>query len=642
MTMALQSITSNLCELTDRMKYINSSFIGAGLACQKCPRKEVMTKTLEDYTKDELIDIIKGLKRRKKFGLVWEEKPEEVVKLCDVELPVLEELSKRAIVKAKDTPNNFMIEGDNYHSLSVLNYTHSGKMDVIYIDPPYNTGNKDFIYNDRYIDKEDTYRHSKWLSFMSVRLRLAKSLLSPDGVIFVSIDDNEQANLKNLMDEVFGLENYINTISIKAKPSAGASGGGEDKKLKKNIEYLLCYGGSAFTRFEPIYKQTDLMTYIKEMKDEDKSFKYTSVLVDIGKREYFKSIQDGSGQEIKIYKHTKPTIKSVAQLAREDGKTLDEIYQTYYEKIITTTNAQSSIRARVWDATGNENDFYSIEYVPKSGRNKGKLTTQYYTGKKKVLIIWLSDTAEKIGRKIYKKQKYGTFWDGINWNNVNKEGGMPFSNGKKPIELIQRLLKMHANKDAYVLDFFAGSGSTGHAVLAQNKSDGGKRRFFLCTNDESGIANETTYPRMKNVINGYDNTAALPANMRYFRTQFVSKQKTDDQTRIELVARSTEMICLREDTFEKVIDTKMFKVFGNGDHYAAILFEPEAIVLLKDALAKLKDDKAIHIYVFSLSNDTYESDFADLERLHELRPIPESILEVYRRIFIDQHESIGA
>jgi hypothetical protein len=102
------------------------------------------------------------------------------------------------------------------------------------------------------------------------------------------------------------------------------------------------------------------------------------------------------------------------------------------------------------------------------------------------------------------------------------------------------------------------------------------------------------------------------------------------------------MICVREDTFDKVLDTKYYKVFGNSDHYSAIVFEPDVIPLLKDALAKLDDDKPIHIYVFSLSNDTYESDFADLQRLHELRPIPESILEVYRRIFKDQNVSIGA
>jgi adenine-specific DNA-methyltransferase len=159
--------------------------------------RDEMPKTLDDYTKEELIDIIKGLKRRKKFGLVWEEKPEKVVGLCDTELPVIEEVTKKAISKSKDKANNIIIEGDNYHSLSVLNYTHAGKIDVIYIDPPYNTGSNDFIYNDRYVDKEDGYRHSKWLSFMGNRLRLAKSLLSKQGVIFISIDDNEVAQLSS-------------------------------------------------------------------------------------------------------------------------------------------------------------------------------------------------------------------------------------------------------------------------------------------------------------------------------------------------------------------------------------------------------------------------------------------------------------
>lgn len=174
-----------------------------------------------------------------------------------------------------------------------------------------------------------------------------------------------------------------------------------------------------------------------------------------------------------------------------------------------------------------------------------------------------------------------------------------------------------------------------------NKEDGGTRKFILCTNNENGIAEEVTYPRIKNVIDGYAGLDGIPTNLRYFKTSLVSKKQTDDQTRIELVARSTDMICLREDTFEKVIDTKLFKVFGNDDHYAAIVFEPEAIVLLKDALAKLKDDKPVHIYVFSLSNDTYESDFTDLEREHELRPIPESILEVYRRIHRAESEELG-
>jgi adenine-specific DNA-methyltransferase len=593
-----------------------------------------MSKKIQEYTKEELLQYIKDIKKSKQFGLVWEPQLEQVVKDVEEKLPVIDEESNRAITDDEDKPTHLIIEGDNFHSLSVLNYTHASMIDVIYIDPPYNTGNKDFTYNDHYIDREDSYRHSKWLSFMNARLKLAKSLLSKDGFIFVSIDDNELANLKILMDQIFGSENYINTISIKAKPSAGASGGGEDKRLKKNIEYLLAYGGHDFERFESIYKHTNLMTYIKEMKDEGKSFKYTSVLVDTGKRKDFTTIKDGSGNDIKIFKHSNIVVKSVAQVAKDVGMNIDDVYRKYYEKIITTTNAQSSIRARVWEATGNENEFYSIEYVPKSGRNKGKLTTQYYTGKKKVLVIWLSDTAEREGRSIYKKEKYGTFWDGINWNNVNKEGDVEFSNGKKPIELIQRILKMHSSKNILVLDFFAGSGSTGHAVLAQNKEDAGNRQFILCTNNENGIAENITYKRIKNVVKGYGNTDAIKANVRYFKTDFVKKIETLDKLRRELSPACEDMIRIREGAYEVVVDEQMLKIFKNTRGLTAVVYDRFELSKYINKIEDIHTDSPVHLYVFSYDKSVRDEEMPDeLKHAYETQPIPEGVLEIYCKIF---------
>ncbi|MFT4245348.1 MAG: site-specific DNA-methyltransferase [Micrococcaceae bacterium] len=229
-------------------------------------------KTLNDYSKDELIDLVKSLKRQKKFGLVWEDKPEEVATACEEKIPVLEEITDKAVTKADGKPTNIIIEGDNYHSLSALNYTHAGKIDVIYIDPPYNTGNKDFIYNDSYVDQEDGYRHSKWLSFMSKRLFLAKTLLADTGIILLSIDDNELAHLRLLCDSIFGEKNFINCISVKTKDSSGASGGGEDKKLKKNVEYLLFYArNKKKLKFQTTYVQTNLMEIIAEKKTRRKT-----------------------------------------------------------------------------------------------------------------------------------------------------------------------------------------------------------------------------------------------------------------------------------------------------------------------------------------------------------------------------------
>lgn len=193
-------------------------------------------KKLEDYSKEDLISIIKSIKKQKKFGLVWEDKPEKVATDCKEKLPVLNEDASKAISKAPGQPINIIIEGDNYHSLSALNYTHAGKIDIIYIDPPYNTGNKDFAFNDKFIDKEDSFRHSKWLSFMEKRLKLSKNLLSDNGIILISINDEELATLKLLCDHVFGEDNFVeNFIWVKN------SGGSLSKTTLTRHEYVLCY-----------------------------------------------------------------------------------------------------------------------------------------------------------------------------------------------------------------------------------------------------------------------------------------------------------------------------------------------------------------------------------------------------------------
>ena len=202
-------------------------------------KRELANKilALEGLSNDEKSALLGLLHEQKKYGLVWEDKPEDVELQMARELPVLTEVKERAIIsEAPEAPNHILIEGDNLHALTALTYTHAGKIDVIYIDPPYNTGNKDFVYNDRYVDKEDSYRHSKWLSFMSRRLRIARSLLSDHGVIFISIDDNEQAALKLLCDEVFGDTNFISSFPWHSRQSLQ-----NDTDLSINHEYIVCY-----------------------------------------------------------------------------------------------------------------------------------------------------------------------------------------------------------------------------------------------------------------------------------------------------------------------------------------------------------------------------------------------------------------
>ena len=350
---------------------------------------------------------------------------------------------------------NMLIHGDNLIALQALQQDYAGRIKCIFIDPPYNTGAA-FEYYD------DNVEHSTWLSLMKSRLVLLHQLLADNGTIFIQIDDNEQAYLKVLCDEIFGRQNYINMVSVNAKVSAGASGGGEDKRLKKNIEYILIYAKDInnFESFHPVYKKTELMSYIQRMKEDNKSFKYTTVLYRCENREYFKTVKDGAGDDIVIERVLDYETKSVKQVAQLEGITEEEVYEKYYDQIMTTTNAQTSIRTRVWDATDSENNMYIATYTPKTGKDKGTVKELIFMGKQKVLVIWLKDTTEHIKGKIYKKERVGTYWDGFSWINVTKEGGVLFPMGKKPESLIKQILEMATEPGDFVLDSFLGSGTT--------------------------------------------------------------------------------------------------------------------------------------------------------------------------------------
>ena len=369
--------------------------------------------------------------------------------------------------KSYGDPNspNMLIHGDNLIALQSLQNDFYGEIKCIYIDPPYNTGSAFEHY-------DDNLEHSIWLSLMRQRLILLRELLSEEGTIWIQIDDEEQAYLKVLCDEVFGRENFVNMVSVNMKNIAGASGGGEDKRLKKNCEYILVYAKdySLLPLFNGPYTYTEMSELIQQYLDEGKSWKYTSVLVNPGKKEYIGSTVDGDGNEIKVFKRVGVETLSVNQLAKREGLTLKEAYQKYGVQVYRTTNAQTSIRTRIIDyrkEQGIKDQVLSIEYVPRTGKNRGKVYEQFYKDEVCNLFVWLRDTSEVINGELYKKDLQGTYWDMNAWmKNLTKEGSVEFGNGKKPEQLVRQIIEMTTSPGDWVLDSFLGSGTTA-AVAAK-------------------------------------------------------------------------------------------------------------------------------------------------------------------------------
>lgn len=578
-------------------------------------------KTLNECSREELLEIIKSLKKRKKFGLVWEDKPEKVATECRQKLPVVKEVADKAISTADIVgPTNIIIEGDNYHALSVLNYTHTGKVDMIYIDPPYNTGNRDFIYNDRFIDKDDSYRHSKWLCFMSARLELSRALLKDGGIFLISIDNNEYARLKLLCDEIFGSDNCLATFIW----HNNKKGRQMDKYIKNTNEYILVYTNNL----------QQVMIADKVINADQADYPYED---EISRYKKGYPLHNGTAA---FHINNRPNLCYSIYIRDNDVKIIDEKVadENGEYKLGITPEGKELIKSGYKRIIPKYNEKYQRQRVWRWG--KDKFLREYRTE----LILVQEGDSYYFYQKKRVDQEGNTFQKFTNYididtsrgkNDFNKIFGTSVNfDAPKPCDLIKYLLTLSTNKNTCVLDFFAGSGTTGQAVLELNKEDGGHRQFILCTNNENQIAEEITYPRIKAVVEGYSDAEGIPANVRYFKTDFVEKDETLDKLRRRLSPACEDMIRIREGAFDKVIDEDKFKVYKNSRGLTAVVFDRFELADYIARIEELETDTPVHLYVFSYTNYGRLDELSDdLKHTYESQPIPEGVLEIYKRIF---------
>ena len=619
----------------------------------------------DDITKlKKEIERLKKAVKKQRYGLVWMDVPEAFEDDVENKLPILKEVPGLAIKNEDGKPTHILIEGDNYHALTCLNYTHKGKIDVIYIDPPYNTGSDGFKYKDkRFLDKfpdgtevpkDHPFRHGYWLSFMQKRLELAYELLKDTGIMFISIDDNELANLLLLCTEIFKKDDLIDVMVWKK------SGFGRDGKMKntttfrKDHEYLII-----------CYKKEKILNKILENPE-------------------FQNIYSNSDDDIR------GPFKAGSISRREDASNKE--HKNYYTVVSPSGKKftrQFDIPFRDFDRLNNDLE------INKNGKKLGRI----YWGKNNDAVpsIKIFINEERAITPCSVLLSKGTTTDGT------KEVSLILNKDctdirPKPTKLIETILQLSTPKNGVVLDFFAGTGTTGHATLKLNQRDKGTRQFILVTNDENKICSEYCYPRIEKCIDGYkqelieeslielpldwdylvnnfkninnqieglkqkkeyekiftfiennelkvigrkkiykDKIEGLGNSLKYYKTAFIGKNNifdVTDEDKIELAHNAGELLAIAENTLELIKQNKYFQLFedGNKEKNTAVYFREEQDKLNSFIEMVKKLNKEVTIYVFSWGDEEKIDDFAGIKKI-KVKTIPLPILEIYKQIY---------
>jgi len=495
----------------------------------------------EQHSDDASLIAINQIEKEltsKKYGLVWEEHEEEVDVKMRTHIPVFTEVQEKEIIGNLDSDQfNFLLEGDNLHSLKLLEKTHKGKIDVIYIDPPYNTLNDGFTYSDEKVDGTDCFRHSKWISFMYERLKMAKKLLSNQGMIFISVDENEYAQLKLICDEIWS-ENCLveNIVWNKRVPK-------NDKGIGNIHEYILVYANDINYKYKlmcPKEGIEDVRTLLKNSKEKGWSIEETETEL---KKLYKKNDYP---RAITLYNNVDNNYRIFGKINMSwpNGNTFGPRYDVFHP--ITKRPVKVPDRGWRWsENTFNQVvDYDNKQILPDGSIICGGIWFSSKDDMQPSTINYLDEVDRMLLRSII---------------SLKSDGGMVLENvfGKKsafaypkPVALLKMLLDAttYDKKNATILDFFAGSGTTGQAVLDLNSEDGGNRKFILCTNNENGICEEVTYQRLKTVItgkraDGSDYSEGRQANLKYYKTDFVDKES--EEIYDDLLEHIKEMIQLQ-------------------------------------------------------------------------------------------------
>ncbi len=628
------------------------------------PKKEdkIELEAENGKLKKDLARLKKAVKN-KKFGLVWMDIPEEFEEKTENAMPVLKEAAKKAVVNKDGKPTHILIEGDNYHALTCLNYTHKGKIDVIYIDPPYNVGSKSWRYNNQFVEKDDPFRHSKWLSFIYKRLILAKTLLKQDGSLIIAIDDYEINPLGLLLEEIFDDYKYERDVIVVAHHPQGAG----SETISRVHEYaFIC---------------TPKGVGLKGRKSANEEDKWSL------KR---------SGQGENNWRINRPNQFFAIIVNNETRKVID-------------VGPEIPLEEKDYPKGDTQEGYKRIYPLDREGKER---VWRYNRPKMNELIKNNLIEYTKKGALVVKKQGVNSVpifsvWQGPRYN-AGTHGSALLTNimgvanlfpYPKSLYTVLDMISMIVgnNKKAIILDFFAGSGTTAHAVMEMNKEDRGNRQCVLCTNNENNICEEVTYLRVERVINGYqfegkekeilyekklnlsalrkvgdilseiesikmmeggkyekyeakveDNNIrligtknikgkkeGLGGSLKYYKTDFIGKNNVlnaTDADKVELAHQAGELLAIAENTLYKVKENSHWQLYENRERYTAVYFREELDQFEKFVTMVEKLKHPVTVYVFSWGDDEFDDEFEHIEGV-KVKTIPLPILEIYKNIY---------